>query len=92
MMNRDEFIEKLRDFVDVKLMRHGAKIRHYHADGGAEIISKNVLAILKREGARYTWNPAETPELNVTTEQRFHKLGKRTLSMVIHSCLSVDFW
>ncbi len=50
MTNRDKFIEKLRDFVDIKLRRHGAKIRHYHADGGAELISKKVLAILKREG------------------------------------------
>jgi hypothetical protein len=88
MTDRDEFIEKLRNFVDVKLRRHGAKIRHYHADGGAELISKKVLAILKREGARYTWNPAETPELNATTEQRFCTLGERTLSMVIRSCLS----
>ena len=51
-----------------------------------------MLAILKREGARYTWNPAETPELNATTERRFRTLGERTLSMVIRSCLPVDFW
>ena len=54
MKDRDEFIEKFRDLVDVKLKRHAAKIGHYHADGGGELISKKVLAILKREGARYT--------------------------------------
>ncbi len=32
MTDRDEFIEKLRDFVDVKLRRYGAKIRHYHVE------------------------------------------------------------
>ena len=92
MRDRDEFVEKLRDVVDVQLKRHGAKIRHYHADGGAELISKQVLAILKREGARYTWNPAETPELNATTERRFRTLGERCLSMIIRSSLPVDFW
>ena len=61
MRTRDESIEKLRDLIDVKLKHLGAKICHYHADGGAELISKQVLMLLKREGARYTWNPAETP-------------------------------
>ena len=42
--------------------------RHYHADGTAELIGKQVVQILKREGAMYSWNPAETPELNATTE------------------------
>ncbi len=92
MTDRDEFIEKLRDFVDGKLKSHGVKIRHYHADGGAELISKKVLAILRREGARYTWNPADTPELNATTERRFCTLGERSLSMIIRSNLPVDFW
>ncbi len=64
MKTRDEFVEKLRDLVDVKLKSHGVKIKHYHADGGAELISKLMLALLKREEARYTWSPAETPELN----------------------------
>ena len=54
MKDRDEVIETLTDLVDVQLRLHGVKIRHYHADGGAELISKKVLAILKREGARYT--------------------------------------
>ena len=92
MTTRDEFIEKFRDFVDVKLKRHGAKLGHYHADGGGELISKQVLTILKREGARYTWNPADTPELNATTERRFRTLGERALSMIIRSGLPVDFW
>ena len=54
MKTRDEFIEKLRDLIDVKLKVLGTKIGYYHADGGAELISKQVLSLLKREGARYT--------------------------------------
>ena len=92
MKTRDEFVEKLRDLIDVKLKSHGVKIKHYHADGGAELISKLVLALLKREGARYTWNPAETPELHSTSERRFRTIGERTLSMLLRSSLPIEFW
>ena len=71
MKTRDQYFEKLRYFVDVELRRHNVKIKHYHADGGAELISKQVLNLLRREGARYTWNPADTPELNSTSERKF---------------------
>jgi hypothetical protein len=92
MKTRDESIEKLRDVVDVQLVKFGAKIKHYHADGAAELISKQVLALLKREGATYSWNPVETPELNATTERRFRTLSERALSMLLRSGLPVDFW
>ena len=54
MKTRDEYIEKLRHLIETELHSHRAKIKHYHADGGAELISKQVLALLKRDGARYT--------------------------------------
>ena len=92
MKLRDEYIKKLRHLVDVELHSHGAKLKHYHADGGAELISKQVLALLKREGSRYTWNPADTPELNATSERKFRTLGERCLSMLLRSGLPVDFW
>ena len=92
MKTRDQYFEKLRYFVDVELRRHNVKIKHYHADGGAELISKQVLNLLRREGARYTWNPADTPELNATSERKVRTLGERCLSMLLRSGLSVDFW
>ena len=66
MKTRDEYFEKLCYFGEVELRRHNVMIKHYHADGGAELISKQVLTLLRREGSRYTWNPADTPELNAT--------------------------
>ena len=87
MKTRDESIEKLRDLVDVQLKRFQVKIKHYHADGAAELIGKQVVQILKREGATYSWNPAETPELNATTERKFRTLGERTLCMILPDCL-----
>ena len=50
----------------VKLHALEVKIKHYHADGGKELISKAVISKLQKEGSRYTWTPADTPELNST--------------------------
>ncbi len=52
MKTRDEYFEKLRYFVDVELRQNNVKIKHYHADGGAEFITKQVLTLLRREGSR----------------------------------------
>ncbi len=54
MKTRDEYFDNLHYLVDVKLRRHNVKIKHYHADGGAELISKQVLSLLKRKGSWYT--------------------------------------
>jgi hypothetical protein len=92
MKTRDAYIEKLRHLIETKLHNHRAKIKHYHADGGAELISKQVLALMKRKGARDTWNLADTPELNSTLERKFRTLGERCLSMLLRAGLPVDFW
>ena len=85
LKTKNEYYEKFIYFVDVELKRHSATIKHYHADGGAELISKQVLTVLKREGSRYTWNPADTPELNATSERKFRTLGERCLSMLLRA-------
>ncbi len=51
LLFKKKSIEKLRDVVDLQLVKFGAKIKHYHADGAEEHISKQVLTVLKREGA-----------------------------------------
>ena len=78
---RNESIEKQRDLVDVQLKRFQVKIKHYHADGAAELIGKQVVQILKQEGATYSWNPAETP----ATERKFRTLGEKTLCLILIS-------
>ena len=78
--------------IDVELLGLGVKIKHYHGDGGAELISKQVLKLLRRETSKYSWNSADTPELNATSERKFRTLGERSLSMLLRSLLPVDFW
>ena len=76
----------------IKLKVFMVQIKHYLADGGAELISKAVLGMLKEFGATYSWNPADTPELNSTTERRYRTLGERCLSLLLRSSLPTEFW
>ena len=57
MKTRCESIEKLRDLVDVQLKRFQVTIKHYHADGAAELIGKQVVQILKRKEQRTRGTP-----------------------------------
>ncbi len=91
MKTRNEYIEKLRHLNETELHSHRANIKHYHVDGGAKLINKQVLTLMKRKGARYTWNPADTPELNSTSERKFRTLGERCLNMLLCAGLPVDF-
>ena len=92
MKQRNEFPKHFEDLVNVKLRARRVSIKHYHADGGAELIGKSILDSLKKMGATYSWNPADTPELNATSERKFRTLSERCLSMLLQSGLPVDFW
>ena len=56
------------------------------------MIERSMLKSLKKMGATYFWNPADTPELNATSERKFRTLIERCLSLLPQSGLSVDFW
>ena len=66
-------------FNFVQLRKFRAEIEHYHANGGKELISKEVLGILKGIGASYSWSLTDTPELNGVSERKFKTLGERCL-------------
>ena len=71
---------------------HACSIKHYHAHGVKELISKSVITLLRNLGATFTWSPADTPELNGVSERKFKTLGERCLSMMLQSGLPTDFW
>ena len=82
----------LKNFIEEHCRLKEIKIKHYHADGGSELICKEVLALLKEMGSSYSWTPADTPELNSTSERRFRTLGERTICLLIRSGLPKTFW
>ena len=89
MKSRDEFDGIIEDLIEVQLRALKVSIKHYHADGGAEFISKKVLKLLKSTGTTYSWNPADTPELNATSERKFRTLNERCLCMLA-CCYNLD--
>ena len=73
----------LRDYIQTELATRDVRLRHYHADGGGELICKLVLAELKSRGATYSWTPPDTPELNAVSERKFRTLFERALAMLL---------
>ena len=89
---KNEFPTHFDDLVNVKSRARKAFIKHYHADGGAELIGKSILDALKKIEVTYCWNSADTPELNATSDWMFRTLSERCLRMLLQFGLSIDFW
>ena len=71
MRERSEAFLCIKFFAEVKLRVHGCLIKHYHADGGKELISKSEITPLRNLGTTFTWSPAVTAELNGVSERKF---------------------
>jgi hypothetical protein len=82
----------LKEYIQTELEPQGVRLRHYHADGGGELICKIVLAELRNKGATYSWTPPDTPELNAVSERKFRTLFERAQSMLLRAGLPVIFW
>ena len=76
MKERTEFVSILKEFNFVQLRKLRAEMAQFHADSGEELISKEVLGILKGIGASYSWSSTHTPELNEVSERKFKTLRK----------------
>ena len=50
MKERSEAFLCIKSFVEVKLKAHGCSIKHFHADGGKELISQPVINLFKISG------------------------------------------
>ena len=94
LINRtgDTILFCLRDYIQTELVTRDVKMRHYHADGGGELICKLVLTELKSRGVTYSWTPPDTPELNAVSERKFRTLFERAQSMLLGAGLPVVFW
>ena len=77
MKERSEAFLCIKFLAEVKLRVHGCSIKHYHADGGNNLISKSVINLLRNLGATFTWSPADTPALNGVSERKFKTLRER---------------
>ena len=49
MRHRNEFNARFNDFIYVKIKALDERVRHYHADGGVELIRKEILGGVKED-------------------------------------------
>ena len=85
-------LENLMKFLDKDFPAFGVKLQYIHSDGGADLVSDEILTVLHQRGISTSHTPRDTPEMNSTVERRLRDIKERTLSMLLHSGLPVPFW
>jgi hypothetical protein len=85
-------LDHLTTFLSEVLPTHGIILRHWHSDGGAELIAKDVLSFLHKKGVTTSHSPRDTPEMNSVTERWVRSLKEKVLCLLLRSSLPVAFW
>jgi hypothetical protein len=67
-------------------------LKHFHSDGGSELIAKEVLGFLHSNGATTTHSPRDTPQMNSVTERWVRSLKEKVMCMLLRSSLPLAFW
>ena len=91
----DEIFSSIRNWVQGTLPTYPGDniLRHYHVDGGVELIDQRIKKFLLDEfETTVTWSFTDTPELNDVLERKFRTLGEMMLSMLTDSGLPKSFW
>ena len=83
----------LTTFVDEVLPSLNIRLRHFHSDGGAELVAADVLTFLhNKSGVTTSHSPRDTPQMNSITERWVRSLKETVLCMLLRSSLPVAFW
>ena len=85
-------ITHLQTFMSDTLPSLNVSLKHFHTDGGAELIAKEVLQMLHSYGVTTTHYPRDTPQMNSVTERWVRSLKEKVLCMLLRSSLPVAFW
>jgi hypothetical protein len=79
-------------FIEEILPSQGIKLRHWHSDGGSELVAKDVLAYLHKMGVTTTHSPRDPPQMNSVTERWVRSLKERVMCLLLRASLPVAFW
>ena len=82
----------LTTFVNEVLPSLNIHLRHFHSDGGAELVVADVLTFLHKSGVTTSHSPRDTPQMNSITERWVRSLKEKVLCMLLRSSLAVAFW
>ena len=78
-------LSHLTTFVNEVLPSLNIRLRHFHSDGGAELVAADVLTFLHKSGVTTSHSPRDTPQMNSITERWVRSLKKKVLCMLLRS-------
>ena len=82
----------METFVRETLPSLNIRLKHFHSDGGAELIAKDILSFLHSSGVTTSHSPRDTPQMNSVTERWVRSLKEKVMCMLLRSSLPVAFW
>ena len=82
----------IKVWVNKTLPSYGIILRHFPSDGGAELVSNDMLSFLHSSGATTSHSPRDTPEMNSITERWVRSLKEMVMCMLLRLFLPVAFW
>jgi hypothetical protein len=82
----------IRRFVEEDLPKHSIVLRHFHSDGGSELIAKELLQLLHAKHVNTSHSPRDTPQMNSISERRTRTIKEKTLCLLLRASLPVAFW
>ena len=88
----NSILAHLKIWVNETLPSYGIILRNFYSDGWAELVSNDVLSILRSSGATTSHLPRDTPETNSITERWVRSLKEKVMCMLLRSSLPVAFW
>jgi hypothetical protein len=72
-----------RRFVEEDLPKHSIVLRHFHSDGGSELIAKELLQLLHAKHVNTSHSPRDTPQMNSISERRTRTIKEKTLCLLL---------
>jgi hypothetical protein len=90
--SEDKVLAALSSIFDHEIASSSLTVKHFHSDGGSELVSRAMLTYLHGKGITTSHSPRDTPEMNSLTERKIKDVKQRTLSMLLQSGLPVSFW
>jgi hypothetical protein len=82
--------KNLSEVIEEPLYRE--KLEHYHSDGAPELISKEIINLLKPRGTKVTFSAPYKSTDNGLIERSHRTIFEMAHAMLLFACLSVSFW
>ena len=92
MAKRDEAFEQIKKFITYWNSSIKTRLKHFHTDGGKELIANNVETYLSQHNIKLTHTSAGTPQLNGLVERRQHTVYLSAVAMLHTARLPELLW